>query len=194
MNFKYERLGKFCFVCGIVGHTERECNVLYAHPDKEVERAYGTWLRAQNRGGKQGVGSRWLRNADGGKKWAEDGGARRQGSEDGNTSEVARFKETQWVVRENMGDNFAVVVTARNQGTLDKERNNLNLNEDQDTVNTILETKRKRTVLDHSQLDHGPILMQTDGPTNKEENNLEEIHNPKNLYEAGSGVQTRRGL
>lgn len=50
MNFIYERMGSFFFVCGIVGHTERECSVVYANPDKEIERAYGTWLRAQ--GGK----------------------------------------------------------------------------------------------------------------------------------------------
>lgn len=52
VNFKYERMGSFCFVCGIMGHT-----------DKEVERAYGTWFRASRRGGKQNVGARWLRTA-----------------------------------------------------------------------------------------------------------------------------------
>ncbi|XP_074336503.1 uncharacterized protein At4g02000-like [Apium graveolens] len=58
VNFKYERLGSFCFVCGIIGHTERECNIVYANPEKEIERAYGTWLRASGRGGKQNAGAR----------------------------------------------------------------------------------------------------------------------------------------
>lgn len=46
VNFKYERLNIFCFVCGILGHFERDCGIVYAHPDKEIERAYGVWLRA----------------------------------------------------------------------------------------------------------------------------------------------------
>lgn len=61
MNFIYERMGSFCFVCGIVGHTERECSVVYANPDKEIERAYGTWLRAPGRGRRQNACARWLR-------------------------------------------------------------------------------------------------------------------------------------
>lgn len=44
INFKYEWLNTFYFVCGILGHTERDCNVVYANPDKIIERAYGTWL------------------------------------------------------------------------------------------------------------------------------------------------------
>lgn len=28
------------FVCGMLRHTERDCNVVYAHPDKEIEHAY----------------------------------------------------------------------------------------------------------------------------------------------------------
>ncbi|XP_074337514.1 uncharacterized protein LOC141674712 [Apium graveolens] len=63
VNFKYERLSLFCFVCGILGHSERDCSVVYAHPDKVVEKAYGTWLRAPMKGGKQhNLGAKWLRN------------------------------------------------------------------------------------------------------------------------------------
>lgn len=69
MNFKYERLSTFCFVCGILGHSERDCAIVYANPDKLVEKPYGTWLRAPVKNSKnQNIGARWLRNgADGGK-------------------------------------------------------------------------------------------------------------------------------
>ncbi|XP_074369671.1 uncharacterized protein LOC141711136 [Apium graveolens] len=46
VNFKYERLSMFCFVCGCLGHSDRECSVVYANPGKTIERAYGVWLRA----------------------------------------------------------------------------------------------------------------------------------------------------
>lgn len=46
LNFKYERLRNFCFVCGILGHTEKDCSVVYSNPNKEVEHAYRIWLRA----------------------------------------------------------------------------------------------------------------------------------------------------
>lgn len=62
LNFKYERLGTFCFVCEIIGHSERECNVVYAHPEKQIEKAYGSWLRAPSRNVKNTTGVRWLRS------------------------------------------------------------------------------------------------------------------------------------
>lgn len=49
INFKYERLGTFYFVCGILGHAKRDGNVVYENLGKEVERAYGMWLRALGR-------------------------------------------------------------------------------------------------------------------------------------------------
>lgn len=39
--FKYEWLSMFCFVCGLMEHSERDCNLVYANPDKEITRAYG---------------------------------------------------------------------------------------------------------------------------------------------------------
>lgn len=73
LNFKYERLSTFCFVCGKIGHSERDCHVVYANPSKEIDRAYGIWLRAPNKNIKTSTGSRWLRNAKGGSKWTEQG-------------------------------------------------------------------------------------------------------------------------
>lgn len=71
MNFKYERLSTFCFVCGALGHSERVCNVIYANPGKEIKKAYGTWMRAFGRNTKNNTGARWLRNSGGGSSGPE---------------------------------------------------------------------------------------------------------------------------
>ncbi|XP_074346236.1 uncharacterized protein LOC141685007 [Apium graveolens] len=63
INFKYEKMGTFYFVCGIIGHSERDCAIIYANHDKQIDKAYGTWLRAQSKGAKPNAGSRWIRNA-----------------------------------------------------------------------------------------------------------------------------------
>lgn len=71
VNFKYERLSLFCFVCGRMGHSDRDCEVVYANPHKEIERAYGVWLRAPGKNVRNQVqASCWLRNGrDGGQTW-----------------------------------------------------------------------------------------------------------------------------
>ncbi|XP_074347640.1 uncharacterized protein LOC141686506 [Apium graveolens] len=73
VNFKYERLSSFCFVCGLLGHQERDCAIVYANPDKEITRAYGVWLRAPTKNSKNmNLGAKWLRiSGDSSKAWEE---------------------------------------------------------------------------------------------------------------------------
>ncbi|KAL8092714.1 hypothetical protein AgCh_034829 [Apium graveolens] len=128
-------------------------------------------------------------------RWSEGGDSTRShGSGGNNSEEVARFKEIEGVVRENHRDNFAVVVTPKNQESVDKEGNILNLSEKAGSINTILDTKRRRTEMSHTQLDYGPSLMQTDGLLYEEGSKEMEVSDPKNLYGAGPGIQARRGL
>ncbi|XP_031111264.1 nucleolin 1-like isoform X3 [Ipomoea triloba] len=58
-EFKYERLPHFCFLCGLMGHTERYCERMLEGVTEETVRPYGSWLRATGRRF-PAIGSRWL--------------------------------------------------------------------------------------------------------------------------------------
>lgn len=64
INFKYERLGTFCFVCGKLGHADHDCSVVYANLEKTIAQAFGPWLRAPLKNARMNAGSRWLRNVN----------------------------------------------------------------------------------------------------------------------------------
>ena len=44
VNFKYERLPSFCYVCGYLGHDGKHCQNQPYNPDSPKQ--YGEWLRA----------------------------------------------------------------------------------------------------------------------------------------------------
>ncbi|XP_019193090.1 PREDICTED: uncharacterized protein LOC109187357 [Ipomoea nil] len=61
VSFKYERLHKFCFFCGLMGHVHTFCLKARESRVPESEFRYGVELRAGGgRGAARGVGGSWL--------------------------------------------------------------------------------------------------------------------------------------
>ncbi|XP_074336834.1 uncharacterized protein At4g02000-like [Apium graveolens] len=46
VNFKYENVPTFCFICGMVGHSEKFCSKLFELTEKKVVKPYGSFMRA----------------------------------------------------------------------------------------------------------------------------------------------------
>jgi hypothetical protein len=65
VKFKYEKLGIFCFVCGIMGHAENKCLVRFAMEEDNGVREWSSELRAENRRQGGRITSRWLREENG---------------------------------------------------------------------------------------------------------------------------------
>lgn len=61
-NFKYENIPTFCFICGIVGHSEKFCSKLFEMPENNIVKPYGPWMRAPFRNQVKPIGAKWLRN------------------------------------------------------------------------------------------------------------------------------------
>lgn len=91
VSCKYERLGEFCFTCGIMTHTERYCSHFLNRETEEQTKEWGSWLRAQPRRNAGPVKSKWLRE-DGDSDWEE-----RQGRVKVNT----KSKESSLKIPEN---------------------------------------------------------------------------------------------
>jgi 14-3-3 protein epsilon len=66
IKFKYEKLGIFCFVCGVMGHAENKCELRFAMEQDDGVRGWSVELRAENRRHGGRLTSRWLREEGGG--------------------------------------------------------------------------------------------------------------------------------
>ncbi|XP_019193159.1 PREDICTED: uncharacterized protein LOC109187428 [Ipomoea nil] len=60
ISFKYERLGTFCFCCGVLGHSDKFCKRVYEEGLEPESFPYGAWMRAESRRQAKPVGARWL--------------------------------------------------------------------------------------------------------------------------------------
>ncbi|KAL8112236.1 hypothetical protein AgCh_019798 [Apium graveolens] len=187
VNFKYERLSLFCFVCGVLGHSERDCAVVYANPDKMIEKAYGTWLRAPMKGGKQqNLGAKWLRNTGGTSNM--DDRKTESTTVQARNRVVANFMEIDGKVGENLGDSGGICLANRTVDvgeniTINQGHDSRDIGREKEFENDmiILDSKRKR-------VDKGTSIV-VDGLDNITDSTA--LVGPKNGKEAGPVVQAR---
>ncbi|CAK7323238.1 unnamed protein product [Dovyalis caffra] len=60
VNFKYERLPTFYFICGRIRHEDKFYEILFSDPQSDIGKPYGLWLRAHDGRQKMNVGEEWL--------------------------------------------------------------------------------------------------------------------------------------
>lgn len=73
VHCKYERLGEFCFIFGLVSHTDRFCRKYYESRVEHTIKEWGAWLRAPARRNVGQPKSKWFRD-DGDGEWGRKNG------------------------------------------------------------------------------------------------------------------------
>ncbi|XP_060961840.1 uncharacterized protein LOC133032039 [Cannabis sativa] len=61
-NFKYEKVPTFCFICGVLGHSEKFCPRLYDTPEDRIVKPYGLFMKAASKRQNFLTASSWLRS------------------------------------------------------------------------------------------------------------------------------------
>ncbi|KAM6543198.1 hypothetical protein CsatB_007645 [Cannabis sativa] len=60
-NFKYEHLPIFCFICGIMGHSENFCPRRFDITTESLVKPYGDWMRVKPKRTSHMIGKKWLK-------------------------------------------------------------------------------------------------------------------------------------
>lgn len=149
---KYERLGEFCFICGMVTHTDRFCRVIGANGEVGGEKEWGSWLSAPPRRVASQMQSRWLREEDD-DTWnhRSGGGSNEQHQSRGENSkkgkEVIVGRNYRDIVEQRIrvvDGNSNSLTTAINQGFTTNINKLYEINEDEETGLQLEERKRRR--------------------------------------------------
>lgn len=86
--FNSENVPTFYFICGLIGHSEKFCSLLFDNPEAEMAKPYGVWMRAPFRRQTKLIGVKWLR--DGSTKNDRRNTTREENSSEREDNSVAR--------------------------------------------------------------------------------------------------------
>ena len=99
-----------CFYCGLIGHSEKLCEILFDDKSKGGDRKYDASLRAPMKNQVAARENQWIRNADGGKLLAK----KTEANEDDRMTGVTGGKIHDYGdMQRNMGDKEGEVVGNR---------------------------------------------------------------------------------
>lgn len=62
ITFKYENVTTFCFICGLMGHSEKLCGRLFDTSESDITKPYGVWMRAPFIKQTKLIEEKWLRH------------------------------------------------------------------------------------------------------------------------------------
>lgn len=149
---------------------------------KNIDRAYGVWLRAPNKNAKtQNIGAKWLRNSqNGSQSWNSGNCSEGINGERNNGMVSERFKEIDGIIAEIQGGEGTVMVKQQSPGFVDVMDES---GKPDESESVVVETKRKR-------------VANTEIDGNEDKDSMVDclnVNEPKNGPEAGTGLQARLG-
>lgn len=205
VNFRYEGVPTFCFICGRMGHNEKFCERIFDTPLENIERPYGIWMKAEPRRRNHVIGSKWLRQ--GGQIPATSGMTEMEGRTGKKVIVMGATSKHDPVIvgaEINTGKISGVRSGGNNNGAILVEKvapkiqiggHILNENKDGEVVIdhglVVMDPKHRRveeTDINESAQTHGPIDV------TMTETYISPTQNQKNETEAGAAMQARLGL
>lgn len=198
ITFKYENIPTFCFICGIIGHSDKFCSKLFDTPENAIIRPYGAWMRAQLRKQNNLVGSRWLRN---GEEFKAVAGARESGGKQNPVPEEVVQTESsspEKVVTDNdsnkSGDRVNLKDMMSNKsGKLNFEETAGGGKSNTGVKSITLENKKRRTDCNGKEIMASNTEIEQEMENERMDQDDFDI-GPKNGYGAGSECRARQGL
>ncbi|XP_075486072.1 uncharacterized protein LOC142525628 [Primulina tabacum] len=194
-NFKYEKLGSYCFLCGRLGHIEKFCELLFSMESDDGTRMWGPWLRATDRRNTNLGENKWLREEGpqrtpvmpGGKaSGSQKGEARNQDWQNGNSGFLGRGKKvTNTPINVQISDSRSLIIGENLYG----DTITANYAMEKEETETELMSNRKRT--------RGSHLIEPQAKTINTNEDTEAQHlmqtNPRQHFlTAGPGPQACR--